>query len=265
MRSPEERAAAVAPVDKEAVPAAVAEVAEGVHREKVLLQIKALNPIQPFRRAFRSFLSRAQRHPIRDWRLWRIRSCRWRRGTGGNGGAGATGGSGGGGGGAFEIIAQGKIDVGGSLHALGGSGMAGDIGTAGSQPTQAGLGEIDDGDIGEALLRQGFKKGNLIPFPFTNRLPPVPYIGFSAPGGAGGDGGDGGVGGKGGDGGDGGAGAGGGGGTVKLVGTSVFGTGSVNTSADREETAQSVLAMVVTVAFSSARTASRLAPRLVPS
>ncbi|MEO1495804.1 MAG: hypothetical protein AAFV43_01510 [Planctomycetota bacterium] len=145
--------------------------------------------------------------------------------AGASGGAGGRGGDGGGGGGAFEIVAQGAVDLDGSLLARGGAGQAGGAGSAG----QTANGSPEDG-LGALPGIPGWKKGNFWPFPFTKIFLPAPYIGPGAPGSFGGAGAAGATGGDGGSGGDGGAGGGGGGGSVKLVGTSVFGGGSIDTA-----------------------------------
>ena len=121
--------------------------------------------------------------------------------VGGPGGLGGLGGLGGGGGGVFEVVARGRITVGGNsvLRAAGDSGGGGGTPLAGENGGVAGN-EPGEGEVGEAGLKSIFGNGG-------------------GTGGTGGEGGLGGDGGPGGAGGLGGAGAGGAGGTVKLSGT----------------------------------------------
>ena len=123
-----------------------------------------------------------------------------RRGEGGDGGAG---GAGGGGGGAFEIVAQGRVNVGmgSTLNALGGA--------AGG--TNAGF------NAGRTLGNGGSLGGSGNP----GQIVLVDADANGGNGGNGGQGGNGGFGGVGGLGGQGALGGGGAGGTVKLYGTIV--------------------------------------------
>lgn len=150
-------------------------------------------------------------------------------GTGGDGGDGGSGGDGGAGGGAFEINALGGIYLNGQAIAKGGDGAAGSNGGFGLSIAKLG----STGENGEAFGTLGFVFSPLIPKKATNLLKetkngiPLVQPSFGYEGGDGGNGGDGGFGGLGG---KGGSGAGGAGGTVKLVGSFVGGTGSVDTS-----------------------------------
>jgi len=136
-------------------------------------------------------------------------------GAGGRGGNGAGGGAGGAGAGAFEIVANGRVNVGTgtSLLAQGGNGGAP------NSSTQAGRTLGSAGNSGSSGSGGGSGAGGGINV-------------FSAgDGGAGGSGGNGGNGGTGGLGANGGAGGGGAGGTVKLFGSVVDASGaSVDTS-----------------------------------
>ncbi|MGE0385435.1 MAG: hypothetical protein AB7Q97_11935 [Gammaproteobacteria bacterium] len=136
-------------------------------------------------------------------------------GPGGHGGDGGDGGAGGGGGGAFEIMAQGRVNVGAGsvLDARGASGTSSNAGL------NDGLTIFSQGQ-GGGLGTSGSAGG----------------VGcFACPdAGDGGDGGSGGTGGKGGTGavgGNGGVGSGGAGGTVKLYGT-VISAGSATVNAN---------------------------------
>ena len=139
-------------------------------------------------------------------------------GDGGFGGTGGTGGDGGAGGGAVEFLVQGNISLNGSANATGGngeSGHSGSIGLPGYSP-----GEYDEaGNIAA-----------IIPIPGVQTYPGGIIATSPFPGGIGGIGGLGQYGGDGGQGASGGAGGGGSGGTIKLVGTSVTGAGTVNLS-----------------------------------
>ncbi len=134
-------------------------------------------------------------------------------GKGAAGGKGGDGGKGGSGGGAFEIVANGRINLNSTtnLNAKGGQGGSGSDGS-GPNPTtpQGGGGGANAGTTGAAGADgSGVHPGG---------------------GGFGGGGGNGGAGGTGGTGGSGGAGAGGAGGTIKLFGSVVNAAGAtVNT------------------------------------
>ncbi len=141
-------------------------------------------------------------------------------GEGGVGGISESGGLGGAGGGAAQFLVEGSIQLQGQALARGGNGqngLSGRIGTSGSASDPLN----DIANLAAILPIPGI---TTIPF-----LPPPPvpipdpfFAGSGGLGARGNSGGDGGVGG------DGGGGGGGSGGTIKLVGSTVQGTGSVN-------------------------------------
>ncbi|MEQ9460337.1 MAG: hypothetical protein RIG82_05245 [Phycisphaeraceae bacterium] len=141
-------------------------------------------------------------------------------GTGGDGGIGGQGADGGAGGGAFSIEAQGQVIYQGMASATGGNGTTGSAGTS--------------GDTGNAGQGGGFFQNGTIGLPgvqtYSIPFTPIIFIGPNFPGQTGADGEIGGAGGDGGSGGRGGHSGGGSGGTVKLVGTTVSGGGTIDLS-----------------------------------
>ncbi len=143
-------------------------------------------------------------------------------GDGGVGGLGGGGGLGGAGGGAVEFLVEGSVDLQGEAHARGGDGQTGSLGR---------LGVV--GIAGEPINVVA-NVAAVLPIPGVTTVPfvPPPPVPIPDPffAGVGGVGANGSAGGRGGSGGDGGGGGGGSGGTVKLVGSTVGGSGTIDVS-----------------------------------
>jgi hypothetical protein len=160
-------------------------------------------------------------------------------GRGGQGGSGGVGGAGGAGGGAFEIVAQGRVNVGAgsNLEARGGDGQAGSSGAGGAGGGLGGNGSMGSdstlsgvsrtGNSGGSGGNAGLAGGGSGGSGGFGDFGQSDVFGFN--GGTGGRGGSGGSGGRGQTGGSGGAGGssgGGAGGTVKVFGSVVDAAGA---------------------------------------
>lgn len=139
-------------------------------------------------------------------------------GDGGFGGKGGIGGQGGAGGGAVEFLVQGDIQLLGDAEARGGNGQAGLSGLTGLQ------------GYNPEEYKTALNIASIVPIPGVQTYPGGIVGPGIFPSGIGGIGGAGQMGGEGGPGATGGQGGAGSGGTLKFVGTSVFGSGTIDLS-----------------------------------